>query len=211
MKKLLIICLLVVILVPSLALAYTVNDASSFLKAANKGAGVEETDVSTMLARAVKTALVTVGIIFFIVIFYGGFLWMTAHGNEEQVKKAQNAIIGACIGIMIVIASYAITNFVMTKVVRGEGGSSAGSYPAALGDSPLGCCLTALQISDDAWNLNKKYWSWEISTYASCQEKGELCDVDDVACGTDDWRFIADKSAKECEIEKKYEEEGVKI
>jgi hypothetical protein len=55
------------------------------------------------------------GIIFFILIIYGGFLWMTAHGNEEQIKKARNIIVNATIGLAIVLAAYAITAFITTE------------------------------------------------------------------------------------------------
>src|SRR3989339_740431 len=50
-----------------------------------------------------------VGLIFFILIFYGGFSWMIARGNEQKVEKAKNTVIAASIGLVIVLASYAIT------------------------------------------------------------------------------------------------------
>lgn len=60
--------------------------------------------------------LAFVGVIFFILMIYAGFLWMTARGNEEQITKAQDLIKSAIIGIIIVFLSYVITNFVLTKL-----------------------------------------------------------------------------------------------
>jgi hypothetical protein len=53
-----------------------------------------------------------VGVIFFILIFYGGFRWMMAQGNEQEVETAKKIIIAASIGLVIVLAAYAITAFV---------------------------------------------------------------------------------------------------
>ena len=52
-------------------------------------------------------------------IVYGGFLWMTAHGNEEQVTKAKNLITAALIGLVIILSAYAISVFVISKLGQG--------------------------------------------------------------------------------------------
>lgn len=69
-----------------------------------------------LVGTVVGAALSMVGIIFFILVVYGGILWMTARGNEEQTKKALQTIIAASIGIVIVLSSYAITSFVLDSV-----------------------------------------------------------------------------------------------
>ena len=61
----------------------------------------------------VQIALSFLGVIFFILMIYGGFLWMTASGNEQQVDKARNLITAAIIGLVIVVAAYAISYFVV--------------------------------------------------------------------------------------------------
>ena len=53
------------------------------------------------------------GIIFVALIIYGGFLWMTARGNEEQAKKAKNILRDAIIGVFIVLLSGVIMYFIM--------------------------------------------------------------------------------------------------
>ena len=51
--------------------------------------------------------------IFLILIIYGGFLWMTAGGNEEKVKQGQKFIIWAIIGYIVVALGYIVINFIV--------------------------------------------------------------------------------------------------
>jgi len=69
-------------------------------------------DISTTVGKIVGAALSFIGVLFFILMVYGGFLWMTAAGNEQQVEKAQNLIIAAVIGLIVVMSAYAITAYI---------------------------------------------------------------------------------------------------
>lgn len=66
-------------------------------------------DARVSVVGLVQIALSLVGVIFFIMIFYGGYLWLTAGGNEEQVKKAQQFILRAVIGFLITLGALGIT------------------------------------------------------------------------------------------------------
>ena len=72
-----------------------------------------------MLVRAVL-ALVAVAALGFIV--YGGFLYITAGGNDDQLRQAKSAITGAVIGIIVVGLAFAIVEFVARAVGVGGGG-----------------------------------------------------------------------------------------
>lgn len=98
--------------------------------AGSAGLTTVSSDVPTLIGNIVGTALSMIGVLFFILMVYGGFLWMTARGNEEQTTKAKNTITAAVIGIIIVLASYAITNFVF-RSLQTSGGQSCG---ATVGD-----------------------------------------------------------------------------
>lgn len=74
--------------------------------------------VASLAGTLVGYLLAFVGVIFFALTIYGGILWMTARGNEEQVKKAQELIKSAVIGLVVVFLSYAVTNLVITNLVR---------------------------------------------------------------------------------------------
>lgn len=51
--------------------------------------------------------------LFMILIIYAGWLWMTAKGNETQVAKAKDMMLGAVIGITIVISARLIAELVL--------------------------------------------------------------------------------------------------
>jgi len=53
-----------------------------------------------------------IGVIFLGLIIYGGFTWMMARGNQAEVDKAKRMIESAVIGLIVVLAAYAITFFV---------------------------------------------------------------------------------------------------
>ncbi|MBU0597164.1 hypothetical protein KKA94_03320 [Patescibacteria group bacterium] len=76
-------------------------------------------DVPTLAGRVIGTALSVIGILFFIIILYGGIIWMTSRGKQEQSKKALDAIVAASIGLIIVLAAYAITDFVFNTLSVG--------------------------------------------------------------------------------------------
>lgn len=67
--------------------------------------------------KIIQGAIVLIGVIFGILMVYGGYLWMIARGNEEYVKKAIGIIQTAVIGFVIVVAAYAITNYVVERVI----------------------------------------------------------------------------------------------
>lgn len=93
------------------------------------GATVEEARIKAGYKKAIETTLAEnvgsiisivlsfVGIIFTVLMVYAGFLWMTARGEASQVEKAQEIIKSSIIGIIITLAAYSISNFVVSKVV----------------------------------------------------------------------------------------------
>lgn len=74
-----------------------------------KGASTIEDIVGTII----YIILGLVGAIFMGLVIYGGFTWMTARGNEENVKKASNILFSALFGLIIILASYVLTFFLI--------------------------------------------------------------------------------------------------
>lgn len=71
------------------------------------------TDIAVILGRIIKTFLGIVGGIALMVFVYGGVMWMTARGDAGQVKKGQEALTTAVIGLFIVTFAYTLAgNFV---------------------------------------------------------------------------------------------------
>lgn len=70
-----------------------------------------------IIGKIVGAALSFLGVVFFILIIYGGYMWMASMGNEQTATKAKDIIIAAVIGLVIVLAAYAITSYIGTFVV----------------------------------------------------------------------------------------------
>ena len=78
--------------------------------------GGSEGSLAGRVGNVISAALTLTGVAFFILVIYGGFLWMTARGHEEQSSKALRTIFAAIIGIIIVLGAYAITSFIFDNV-----------------------------------------------------------------------------------------------
>jgi cbb3-type cytochrome oxidase subunit 3 len=68
------------------------------------------------IGLVINIAFGLIGVIFFGLIFYGGWLWMTAAGNEDQAEKAKKIIIGGSVGLVIILAAYAISYLIAMAV-----------------------------------------------------------------------------------------------
>jgi len=73
-------------------------------------------DIKATIASIINIALGFLGVVAVVFILYGGFLWMTAAGNEEQVGKARKLITQAVVGLAIIFAAYIIANFVIGQL-----------------------------------------------------------------------------------------------
>lgn len=92
--------------------------------------GLTTTDVRTLVGNIIKGFLGLLGLVAVGLLIYAGFLWMTSKGEEEQVTKAKRIILNAVIGLVIIIASYAIVAFIFRAVVGGAGlGGPDGECP----------------------------------------------------------------------------------
>ncbi len=80
------------------------------------------TTVGAVVAGVIKAFLGLLGIIFVILVIIAGFNWMTAAGDEDKINKAKDTLRSAVIGIIIVVAAYAITYFVFANLPGAGGG-----------------------------------------------------------------------------------------
>lgn len=70
-------------------------------------------ELTPMLGTIISAILSLLGGIFIIFIFYAGYLWMTASGNEQKVDKAKEILKESIIGLVVVLGAYAISYFVI--------------------------------------------------------------------------------------------------
>jgi hypothetical protein len=80
--------------------------------------GLSNTDPRMMIANIIRIALGLLGIIAIGLIIYGGFLWMTAAGNEEQIDRAKKVLTSAVIGLVIILSAFAIATFVINNLLQ---------------------------------------------------------------------------------------------
>jgi len=88
------------------------------LEEVGQGLGMAGTDIRVIIANIIRVALSLLGIIAVSLVIYGGYLYMTAGGNEEQVASAKNVLKNAVIGLIIILSSYAIVSFVITRLAE---------------------------------------------------------------------------------------------
>lgn len=85
-----------------------------------EAAGEPGTSFAEIILIVINAVLSFLGIIFLILIIYGGYTWMFAGGNEATVDKAKKIILNSTIGVAVVLASAAIAQFVI-KTLAEEG------------------------------------------------------------------------------------------
>lgn len=68
------------------------------------------TDIKVTIASIIQALLGFIGIVFFILILWGGVQWMTSGGNEKKLEDAKKRILNASIGLALVLMSYAIAS-----------------------------------------------------------------------------------------------------
>lgn len=70
-------------------------------------------NLTMVIADVLQLALSILGILFVIFMIYGGYIWLTAAGNEQKADKAKSIITESILGLVIVIGAYAISYFVI--------------------------------------------------------------------------------------------------
>lgn len=107
---------------PHVALAQTgnpFNTAASLAANVGESAGLgQPKPLTAIVGQIINVVLGFLGIVLLGYLLYAGFLWMTAGGDEEGVKKAKGMIKNAIIGLIIIVAAFAISTFVLGSLVN---------------------------------------------------------------------------------------------
>lgn len=69
-----------------------------------------------VLGGYIKGALALVGIIFLMLMVYGGYIWMIARGDEQEATRAKHIIQMATIGMVIILIAYAVTFLIVERL-----------------------------------------------------------------------------------------------
>jgi len=89
------------------------QDASISIEDVASGSYDTDLTLSSVIGSIIQIALGLLGIILLVIIIYSGFEWMTAGGNSDKVESAKTRMINAVIGLILILAAYAIAGFVI--------------------------------------------------------------------------------------------------
>jgi hypothetical protein len=94
-----------------------VGNATGFYNVQQEG----ENQLTQTVGNIISVFLGLLGIIFLVITLYAGILWMTAGGEEDKVTKARKWLTNGVIGLIIILAAYAISSFVISQLVSATG------------------------------------------------------------------------------------------
>ena len=97
------------------AQAGNVSDGISTVEESTK---LTSDDPRALIANIINIVLGVLGVIAVVIIVYGGFKWMTAAGNEDQVSEAKKIITSGIIGLVIVLLALSIAQFVLNALIN---------------------------------------------------------------------------------------------
>ncbi len=178
----------------------TISDASGFLTTVANESGIAQKDVPTVTGEIIANMLLMTSLVFFILMVYAGFRWMLSRGNEELVTSSRKTIVYATIGLFVVGGSYAITNFVSSRIVEGNGNSGGFVNSDNADYTNLGCCFDRVRHPGKWGELKATTWAWRITSQGKCQEEGEKPTSFDELYGPNEWQFTDVKSKDQCEL-----------
>lgn len=90
---------------------------------AELGAQYRPVEPAILVGNIINILLSVIGVILVVLMVYGGYLWMTARGDEDRVKDAKATIQNAVIGLIIILLAYSISSFVVRGLVRASFGT----------------------------------------------------------------------------------------
>lgn len=110
--------------------------------------GLIDEPLPVVVARLIRAVLGVLGIIFTVIVIYGGFVWMTAAGKPEQIQKAKTILKNGVIGMIITLSSFSIASFIINALLGGGGPRAAITETVAPFVEPLAGSLGAGIVQD---------------------------------------------------------------
>ena len=92
--------------------SFAVTATSFSIESIGTQIGLGETDLKQTVLNIIRLILGLMTLVAVVLVIYGGFVWLTAAGNEENIEKAKKIISAAVIGLIIILLAWAVVIFV---------------------------------------------------------------------------------------------------
>ena len=92
-----------------------------------KNKGLVESSLATVIGRVIGAVLGLVGVLLLVMMIYGGILYMSSGGNEDQISTAKKVLSYAVLGIIIVSLAFLLTYYIVNVLFSSNSSSSSGS------------------------------------------------------------------------------------
>lgn len=141
-------------------------------------------DLRVILGEIIAKVMGVAGALILLVFLYGGFMWLTAAGNPEHVKKGSQAMLWAVVGLFIIFASYGMLSLVFKAMgTAGTGYNPWGVEGVTKGDAEkamAGCyCIETIPVIGQSGGMTSpaKILQLKIISEKDCPTTG----ISDVA------------------------------
>ena len=79
--------------------------------------GMGSKDLRIVAAELINEAVALLGILSVVIVIISGFMWMLAGGDDEKVGKAKKTLVSGLIGLILIIASFSLANFILSSLL----------------------------------------------------------------------------------------------
>ena len=91
------------------------DEAQNGAKLVDGGGGGSNQNLPDIITTIINVMLFIAAALAVIMIIYGGIRYITAHGDEKQVKVAKDTIVYSVAGLIIAILAYALVTFIFDR------------------------------------------------------------------------------------------------
>lgn len=147
-KKIFVVLAMMGVMIPSFAFAaYGLEDASQGTGLIKAGQPINaQEEIPDLIGTIVGVVLSLLGVVFFLLILYAGIMWMTAFGVADKAEKSKEILIQASVGLIIVLAAYAISSFVFSRLGAGVNTTNNEGYCSDAGGTCKATCADAESV-----------------------------------------------------------------
>ena len=114
------------VILPAIQVGAQGTDDPLNIKNVDVGLTANDTSPVTLVTDLVKIVLGLMGLVAVIIVLYAGFIWMTAQGDEDKVKKAKDMLKNGVIGLIIIVLAYTLASWASEFAVSLTGSTPGG-------------------------------------------------------------------------------------